>query len=90
MESVEEVSSLVARYTELEARILLRTSVMTKQLSAALVKLYIAILDFLVQARLYYRQRTISQSFICSIALLTDFTPSQDSQKCCSTCQKHH
>lgn len=90
MESIEEVSSLVARYTELETRILLRTSVMTKQLSAALVKLYTAILNFLVQARRYYGQRTISQSLICSISLPTDFAPRKDSQKRCSTFQKHH
>jgi hypothetical protein len=61
LESIEKISSVVARYTELETRVLIRTSVLTKQLSAALVKLYAAILRFLVQARRYYGQRTVSK-----------------------------
>lgn len=69
LESIEEISSIVAKYTELETRILLRTSMMTKQLSAALVKLYTETLNFLVQARRYYGHRTISQSLICGIAI---------------------
>ena len=92
IEGIEEVSSLVARYTELETRILLRTSVTTKQLSAALVKLYTAILQFLVQARRYYGQRTISQ-FTHSAAyhfLLMTSPQRKDTQKRCSTFPEHH
>lgn len=61
LESIEKVSSVVARYTELETRVLIRTSVLTKQLSTALVKLYTAILRFLVKARHYYATGTISK-----------------------------
>ncbi|KAI9733106.1 MAG: hypothetical protein M1834_003653 [Cirrosporium novae-zelandiae] len=61
LESIESISSIVARYTELETRVLIRTSVLTKQLSTALVKLYVTILQFLVQARRYYGKRTIEK-----------------------------
>ena len=61
LESVERVSGIITMYTELEARVLLRTSILTAQLSAALVKLYTATLIFLSQAHHYYQQRTISE-----------------------------
>ncbi|KAI0532789.1 ankyrin repeat and SOCS box protein 7 [Xylaria digitata] len=62
LEGVEKVSNVVATHTELEARVLLRRSVLTHQLSVALVKLYQAVLHFLAKARSYYMQRTIIKS----------------------------
>ncbi|KAI1389626.1 ankyrin repeat and SOCS box protein 7 [Hypoxylon trugodes] len=61
IESIEAVSSIVARYTELEAKVLFRTSNLTKQLSAALVKLYGSALKFLAQAIQYYGQSTFKR-----------------------------
>lgn len=60
LESIEVISSIVTRYTELETRVLIRTSILTKQLSAALVKLYATALRFLAQARRYYSQSSLS------------------------------
>ncbi|KAI1739257.1 ankyrin repeat and SOCS box protein 7 [Xylaria scruposa] len=61
IEGIEKVSNVVATYTELETRVLLRRSVLTKQLSIALVKLYRAVLQFLAKAHSYYKQRTIKR-----------------------------
>ncbi|KAI2636489.1 ankyrin repeat and SOCS box protein 7 [Hypomontagnella submonticulosa] len=61
IESIEAVASIIARYTEVEARVLLRTSNLTKQLSAALVKLYGSALKFLAHASRYYGQSTFKR-----------------------------
>ncbi len=61
VESLEVISSIIARYTELEARVLIRTSNLTKQLSTALVKLYGYALRFLVHARQYYGRNTLER-----------------------------
>lgn len=65
IESIEAVASIIARYTEVEARVLLRTSNLTKQLSAALVKLYGSALKFLAHASRYYGQSTFSMFKWC-------------------------
>lgn len=61
LESIEKVSSIVARYTEIETRLLLRVSVLTNQLSVALVKLYTTILLYFVRAQKYYTSSTFSK-----------------------------
>ncbi|KAI0200247.1 ankyrin repeat and SOCS box protein 7 [Astrocystis sublimbata] len=61
LQAVEKVTSLVTTYTELETRILLRRSVLTRQLSVALMKLYKAVLHFLAKAHKYYKQHTIKR-----------------------------
>ncbi|KAI1421122.1 ankyrin repeat and SOCS box protein 7 [Xylaria sp. FL1777] len=63
LEGIEKVSNVIATYTELETRVLIRRSVLTRQLSIALVKLYRAVLEFLAKAHSYYRQRTIKRRF---------------------------
>lgn len=60
LEAVETVSSIVARYTALETRVLIRISTLSKQLSAALVRLYGAVLRFVAHARRYYAGNTLS------------------------------
>ncbi|KAH8803422.1 hypothetical protein F5884DRAFT_861749 [Xylogone sp. PMI_703] len=67
LESLETISSIIARYTELETRVLIRTSNLTNQLSAALVKLYDAALKFLAQACRYYGYGTFKRSFKSAI-----------------------
>ncbi|KAF3055258.1 Ankyrin repeat domain-containing protein 50 [Daldinia childiae] len=67
VESIEAISSIVARYTEVEARILLRTSNLTKQLSGALVKLYGSSLRFLAHASRYYEQKTFKRTIKSTI-----------------------
>jgi hypothetical protein len=64
LESIEKVSSVIARYSELESRVLIRTSALTKQLSIALVKLYAATLKYLAHGRRYYKQSTLSKHTI--------------------------
>ncbi|KAF3762954.1 hypothetical protein M406DRAFT_333297 [Cryphonectria parasitica EP155] len=63
IESLEGVSSIIARYTELEAKVLIRISTLTKQLSTALVELYSSALRFLAQACRYYGQSTTKRAF---------------------------
>jgi hypothetical protein len=60
-ESLERISCIIFRYTDLEARVLIRTSVLTSQLSTALVKLYGSALGFLAHACRYYGQSTLSE-----------------------------
>ncbi|KAF7940154.1 uncharacterized protein EAE98_000281 [Botrytis deweyae] len=59
--SIEEVSRIIALYTELEMRVLVRQSVQTRLLSDAVVRLYTAILRFLIQAYNYYGKRTLTR-----------------------------
>ncbi|KAI0442535.1 ankyrin repeat and SOCS box protein 7 [Xylaria telfairii] len=59
LQAVEKVTNIVATYTELETRVLLRRSVLARQLSAALLKLYKDVLHFLAEAHKYYKQHTI-------------------------------
>jgi hypothetical protein len=61
LEGIEVVSSIVVRYTELETRVLIRSSVSTRQLAAALVKLYAKVLEFLADACRYYKQSSLSK-----------------------------
>ena len=67
VESLEVISSIVTRYTEAEARVLIRTSNLTNQLSAAIVKLYGSSLRFLAQAYRYYGQNTLSKISVTRI-----------------------
>ncbi|KAI0104640.1 ankyrin repeat and SOCS box protein 7 [Nemania sp. FL0031] len=67
LQAVEEVTNIVATYTELETRVLLRRSVLTRQLSAALLKLYKDVLHFLAEAHKYYKQHTITRRFKAAI-----------------------
>lgn len=60
IEDAEAVSRIIARYTEIEARVLIRTSSLTKQLSTALVKLYRSSLEFLADAIKYYKKSSAS------------------------------
>jgi hypothetical protein len=60
-ESLERISCIVVRYTDLETRVLIRTSVLTNQLSVALIRLYSAALGFLAHACRYYGQSTLSE-----------------------------
>lgn len=60
-ESLERISSIIVRYTDLETRVLIQTSVLTSQLSTALVKLYGSALRFLAHACRYYGQSTLSE-----------------------------
>ncbi|KAH6616059.1 ankyrin repeat-containing domain protein [Chaetomium sp. MPI-SDFR-AT-0129] len=61
-ESLERISSIVARYTDVETRVLIRTSVLTNQLSTALMKLYGSALRFLAHACRYYAQSTLKRT----------------------------
>ncbi|GAB1316489.1 hypothetical protein MFIFM68171_06699 [Madurella fahalii] len=61
-DSLETVAGIITRYTELETRVLIRTSSLTNQLSVALVKLYGAVLKFLAQAAKYYGQSTLKRT----------------------------
>ncbi|KAM0259059.1 hypothetical protein ACHAQJ_003560 [Trichoderma viride] len=58
VESLETISAIIVRYTELETRVLIRTSNLTNQLSTALVRLYGAALKFLSHVRRYYGHGT--------------------------------
>jgi hypothetical protein len=60
-ESLERISCIVVRYTDLETRVLIRTSVLTSQLSVALIRLYSSALAFLAHACRYYGQSTLSE-----------------------------
>ncbi|KAF2729772.1 hypothetical protein EJ04DRAFT_580377 [Polyplosphaeria fusca] len=60
LESIETVASIVARYAALESRVLIHDSVLTKQLSAALVLLYAASLSFLAHARRYFADSSLT------------------------------
>ncbi|KAJ8121057.1 hypothetical protein ONZ43_g2399 [Nemania bipapillata] len=59
LQAVEKATNIVATYTELETRVLLRRSVLTRQLSVALLKLYKDVLHFLAEAHKYYKHHTI-------------------------------
>ncbi|KAK3357803.1 ankyrin repeat and SOCS box protein 7 [Lasiosphaeria hispida] len=61
-ESLERISSIVVRYTDLETRVLIRTSALTSQLSTALVRLYGSALGFLAHACRYYGQSTLKRT----------------------------
>ncbi|KAK4139187.1 uncharacterized protein C8A04DRAFT_40914 [Dichotomopilus funicola] len=61
-EGLERISSIVALYTHLEAKVLIRNSVLTSQLSTALVKLYGSALRFLANACRYYAQSTLKRT----------------------------
>jgi hypothetical protein len=60
-ESLERISCIVVRYTDLETRVLIRSSVLTSQLSTALTRLYSSALGFLAHAWRYYGQSTLSE-----------------------------
>jgi len=68
VESLEAISSIITRYTELETRVLIRTSQLTNQLSRALVKLYGAALRFLAQARRYYAKSTFRRAMKSAVS----------------------
>lgn len=70
VESIEAISSIIARYTELETKVLIRISNLTKQLSAALVKLYGSALGFLAHACRYYGQSSFSKFDDYRVAIL--------------------
>jgi Na+/phosphate symporter len=61
IESLETISSIIFRYTELETKVLIRKSNLTNQLSASLVKLYTSTLQFLADASRYYGKSTLSE-----------------------------
>lgn len=74
-ESLEVIARIITRYTELETRVLFRTSHLTKQLSVALVKLYGSALRFLAHARQYYGKRTIRESTSPQVLRSLDANP---------------
>ncbi|KAK3291787.1 ankyrin repeat and SOCS box protein 7 [Chaetomium fimeti] len=61
-DSLEQISSIIVRYTDLETRVLIRTSVLTGQLSAAILRLYGSALEFLAHACRYYGQSTLKRA----------------------------
>lgn len=63
VESIEAIASIIARYTELETKVLIRTSNLSAQLATALVRLYEAALRFLLHAYPYYSQSTLSMLY---------------------------
>lgn len=68
-EGIEIVSQFIARYEEVEKKQLSGTSVFKSQLTDNLVKLYVAILEFLADAKAFYSMSTkkrITKSFIPS------------------------
>ncbi|KAF5649674.1 ankyrin repeat and SOCS box 7 [Fusarium sp. NRRL 52700] len=54
IENVEAISKVVVRYKEIEEQILFRDSQLTRQLSSALIGLYLSALHFLASANRYY------------------------------------
>ncbi|RYP15969.1 hypothetical protein DL765_005409 [Monosporascus sp. GIB2] len=69
VENIEAISSIITRYTEVEARVLFRTSNLTKQLSVALVKLYGSALRFLAHASRYYGQSSVKRALKSTIRI---------------------
>ncbi|KAJ4416169.1 hypothetical protein N0V82_006929 [Gnomoniopsis sp. IMI 355080] len=63
LESIENVSKIITWYTELEARLLIRTSALTRLFSSSLVDLYAAALQYLAKTHHYYRQSTLKRVF---------------------------
>lgn len=59
-EAVEKISSIIAFYAEIEARLLIRVSALSAQLASSLVKLYTSVLQFLARTHRYYSQKTAS------------------------------
>ena len=57
-ESLEQISSLIARYALIEELHLNTVSAIREQLKAALVRLYTAVLAYLLRARRYYARNT--------------------------------
>ena len=62
-EGVELVSGMVTRYAIIESLYLLEASAVRAQLTEAIVNLYIAILQYLLVAKSYYKKRTIRKLF---------------------------
>lgn len=60
-EAVEKISSIIAFYAEIEARLLIRVSALSAQLASSLVKLYTSVLQFLAKTHTYYSQKTASK-----------------------------
>ncbi|KAH0541622.1 hypothetical protein FGG08_003912 [Glutinoglossum americanum] len=70
MEGVEVVSSVIARYTEVERQTLHGNSILKTQLEGALIKLYATVLRYLGHARAYYSQSSgVSEERIFKSAL---------------------
>ena len=64
LEALEIVTKILAIYTEVERKLLRGCSALKSQLSAAIVKLYSLVLEFLAEARVYYAKNTISKSLV--------------------------
>ncbi|KAH7359274.1 ankyrin repeat and SOCS box protein 7 [Plectosphaerella cucumerina] len=62
VESLDSIAGIIARYTELETKVLIRTSNLSAQLASALVRLYEAALRFLLHAWRYYSQSTLKRA----------------------------
>lgn len=60
VDSIENVSKIIAIYTSLEATAVIGQSQIAAQLSDALLKLYRSSLSFLAHAKRYYEQNTLS------------------------------
>ena len=61
LESLEYVSSLIARYAMVEALYLNQVSVANDQLSEAIIRLYSAVLTYLAKANKFYSWNTSSE-----------------------------
>lgn len=57
-ESLEQISSLIARYAMVEELYLRVASAATQQLTESIVSLYSAVLHYLLKARRYYSRNT--------------------------------
>jgi nucleoside-triphosphatase THEP1 len=73
LEGLELVFNLIARYEVVERLYLRRPSRLQKGLQEAIVRLYAAVLEFLLQANRYYRQKTVRR-IAKSIIKLEDAT----------------
>lgn len=58
-EGVELVSGMVTRYAIIESLYLLEASKVKVQLNEAIINLYLAILQYLLLAKSFYKKRTI-------------------------------
>jgi hypothetical protein len=64
LESVEIISSILPKYTQLESTILSRPIMLRSSLAEALMKLYRAILRYIPKAHHYYSRSTLSKQYL--------------------------
>lgn len=75
IEGLELVTKVLAIYADVDRNLLTGSSVMKTQLSAAILKLYSLVLEFLARARVYYAQNTISKSTYVTLIVRCSESP---------------